>query len=105
MTFVDCDVNSLYAGVPFGTLSIFASGASGSAPKFSLTRDHSLKQTFVVTVSRPDWGQLKLIASWVDETFGARTAGYHNPRWSYDGYSKWCFRKEADAMLFIMRWS
>lgn len=103
--FIDLDVNSMYGARVGDTLSIFASGTVGER-KIDLTRDHSLKQTYVVTVShRSSWVELDKIKLWVDETFGARTPGYHNPRWSSDGYRKWCFRKEADAMLFIMRWS
>jgi hypothetical protein len=108
MTFViiDNDVSSMYAGLPASALNIYASGSNTDQRKIELTRDHSLKQTYVVTVShRSSWVELDDIKQWVDDTFGARTPGYHNPRWSSDGYRKWCFRKEADAMMFIMRWS
>lgn len=92
------------SGVPFGTLSIFASGTATPRPKVALSRDLSLKQSYVVTV-RMSREELKLVKKWVDENFGAKTPGYYNPRWNSDGYSKWCFKKEADALLFIMRWS
>ena len=104
--FINYGINSLYAGVPFGEMTIWAAGGNRKMQSLELRRDLSLKQSYVVAFARhPGWTNLELIQKWVDETFGARTPGYHNPRWSSDGFTKWCFRKESDAMLFMMRWS
>lgn len=86
------------------------SSATGSIFNFPPTpvtvttsRDESLKCQYIAKVS----GSVDMdsIQEWVDETFGARTPGYYNPRWNKITYGKWAFKHEADLTMFVLRWS
>lgn len=43
---------------------------------------------------------------WCGEMFGAHTKQWRNPRWHTDDFdTRFHFKNEADAALFVMRWS
>ena len=44
------------------------------------------------------------IHEWVEQTFGAKTEGWNNPRWSASNRKYW-FKNEKDRTLFVFRWS
>ena len=59
---------------------------------------------YSVYVSGGNWSEDKLaMEAWCSQQFGERNAKYNNPRWErVSFYFK--FKKEKDAMLFMLRW-
>jgi hypothetical protein len=92
------DLNSLYGRI------------SGENTTFRIERgyDSSMKQKHRVRVLGSHYahpGIIDEMKQWVNDTFGAKTHGWWNPRWSYASYGIWHFKNEADATFFILRWS
>jgi hypothetical protein len=62
---------------------------------------------YTVKVEYSTMAQRKEIEAWCGETFGVHTDAWNNPRWRVDDRRGWWyhFKNEADAALFVMRWS
>lgn len=46
------------------------------------------------------------MVAWCGDMFGQRTKQWNNPRWKSDeADTRFHFKNEADAALFVMRWS
>lgn len=81
------------------------------------TKPDELHIGYDPTYNQPYWVQPELgglfsrrheryqeINDWCNQTFGASTEGWNNPRWSASNRKYW-FKYEKDRTLFVMKWS
>ena len=62
------------------------------------------RHRYSVYVKGGNWSEDKpVMEEWCSKMFGPHSKQFKNPRWHRDAFN-FKFKKEKDAMLFVMRW-
>jgi hypothetical protein len=73
--------------------------------KLRFHKAQSGSQPYRIEIDTYQWlFQSDDMENWCNETLGAHTKGYNNPRWRRS-YKHFHFKNEKDAMFFMLRWS